>query len=402
MGYYAQRHGNNNTPVVAASSQDIVPTQDAPKRSYYRERHLKEVPPSEDLMQRALTPRAQVAETVFNNPIMKNPIVSGLMSASPFGAARSLYNNASNAPLVGGLGGGLIGGTMGAPNVGMGLGTSAGEAAKQGVDWFKYGDKPTGKDLLKIPAEGLGAYAGGKALEGIGGVAKNVFQRAKPIAKNVSRMFSSKKALKYSNRLESVVEAEGSKLSGQFGKAMDDLQSTRPESRVSFSDVFKGERPEFDVKVSKLLSKTPEFQPEYLDNLTLKESQEVINSLKANLRQSLRTGDIVKSDERGIMSFLDKLRSRQLSAFPEHEAILGKYGEGIEAYKDVSGNIPSMLEGHGNRISRAAQEQSLKKISPGAHKSFRGYQKTKKGVQIGASAAGAGGTIAVIKKLLGG
>ncbi len=242
-------------------------------------------------------------------------------------------------------------------------------------------------DPMTYGALGEGAA---KTAEGTG----NVLQ-------NVGRMASSKQALKFSNQLGDMVENSGSKLSGDMGSAMDAAQASKPDTRISFLDEMT--RPQMDSKVTKLVNKTDNLHLYDLDKLTLPESQQVVSDLKANLRQSLKSGDLVKSDERNILGFINELKTKQLQAFPEHADILKNYGEGIEAYKDVSGQMPSMIEGGGNRIQRAAQEQSLQKTSPEAYEQFKGYQNTKKGVNFVKNATGLGTAEEIIRrKFLGG
>lgn len=251
-----------------------------------------------------------------------------------------------------------------------------------------------GLDMISNPE----TLAGGSALfKGIKGAGK----MAKPITKNIERMMSPKKALKFSNQLEEGIEKTGSGLSKKMGSAMESAQAKKPGVKISFAEDIS--RPKFDSKVNSLLDKTDSVKYQDMDNLTLKESQQIISDLKANLRQGLKTGEVVKSDERGILEFINKLRAKQLKAFPEEfPKILEDYGEGIEAYRDVAGRTATMLEGKGNRITRAAEEQSLKKVNPEAFGKYKSYQNTKKGVKAATYAAGATGVFGIGKKLLGG
>lgn len=219
------------------------------------------------------------------------------------------------------------------------------------------------------------------------------------IGKNVGRMASSNKALGFSNDLEGMVEKEGSKLSGDMGKAMDTVQQSKPDTRISFMDELT--RPQMDKKVTNWVGKTSNLHLYDVDNLTLKDSQQIMSDLKASLRPSLKSGDLVKADERGVLSLLGELRGKQLEAFPEHADILKNYGEGVEAYKDVAGDMPNMIEGGGNRIERAAQEQSLKKVSPEAYNQLRGYKNTKTGVKVAGGVTGVGAALGGAKKFLG-
>jgi len=227
---------------------------------------------------------------------------------------------------------------------------------------------------------------------------KGIKNAAKPVVKNIERMISPKKALKFSGELEGAIEKSGSKLSKEMGSAMEIAQSKKPGVKISFAEDIS--RPKFDSKVNSLLDKTDSLKYQDVDNLTLKDSQQIISDLKANLRQGLKTGDIVKSDERSILEFIQKLREKQLKAFPEEfPQILENYGEGIEAYRDVAGRVPTMLEGKGNRITRAAEEQSLKKINPEAFGKYKSYQGTKKGLKAAGTVTGLAGAAGLGKKL---
>ena len=314
---------------------------------------------------------------------------------APLEFAKFNVDNPSMLPITGGVGGTVVGSMFGAPNVGAGVGTALGGYGKEALETARgHGEF----DAVGPTVSGATAYVGGKVLEK---AVPFVASKLGSVSKNVQRLMSSKKALKFSNKLEGAIESEGSNLSTAMGKGIDDVQKLYPDTRVSFSREINS--PKFDVKLNKLLDKSEALKYYDLDNLTLKESQEVINSLKANLRQSLKTGDVVKSDERGILDALNQLRSKQLSTFPEHSVNLKNYGEGIEAYKDVAGDIPSMMESKGmNRIERAAKEQSLKRISPEAHKEYRGFRNTKKTAKGLGYATGIGAAIEGGRRVLGG
>lgn len=253
----------------------------------------------------------------------------------------------------------------------------------------------TGSDILTDPQSfadfGMGASAADKA---VGSPVGNVLE-------NVGRMASSKKALGFANKLEGMVDTAGSGLSKEMGSSMEAMQAAKPESRISFLNEIT--RPQLDKKVTQLIKKTDNLHLYDVDNLSLQDSQQIISDLKANLRQGLKTGDVVKSDERGILGFIDELRAKQLEAFPEHQVNLDKYGEGIDSYNDVSGNIPSMMESKGmNRITRAGKEQSLKKISPEASKEYSGFRNTKRAVKATGVATGLGTAYEGAKRFLGG
>ena len=268
------------------------------------------------------------------------------------------------------------------------VGAQAESMRQSGVERATEGN-PFGGFLLNIATDP-------RTFIGSAEVGKSAARASKPFAKNIGRMVSDKKALQFSDELEGAVEKTGSSLSKRMGGGIDAVQDFRGAGeRISFDDIIS--KPQFSTKVSKLINKSDDLKLYDFDNLSLQESQDVINTLKSNLRQSLRNGDMVKSDEREIIRLLDELRQRQLSRFPEYEHVLSNYGEGVDAYNDVSGQIPKMLEGKENRIVRAAKEQSLKKTSPEAYKEYKGYKNTSKAVKIG----GAGALAEVIRQIFG-
>jgi len=273
----------------------------------------------------------------------------------------------------------------------------AGEAAKGSMMHDIAGpDNLVGEIGLNIASDPTTYVGGGGILKGAKRAGKSIAE-LEPL-KNAGRVLSGNKAAKFAGELEETVGEAGSNLSKSMGREMNAIQSAKPNARISFlEDITK---PQLDQKVTKLINKTDNLKKYNLDELTLPESQQVIADLKANLRQSLKTGDVVKSDEREILRFINELKAKQLDVFPEHSGVLKNYGEGIEAYKEVAGDIPSMMEGSGNRITRAVRESQLKKISPEASKRFGSYKKVKTGMKLGAAAAGAYGTYEGAKKFL--
>jgi len=268
----------------------------------------------------------------------------------------------------------------------------ADEFRQAGIENAVPGNGPAqfGLDIATDPFTWMGGANAGK-------LAKSATKNNN-LFKNIGRMASDKKALKFSNKLEGMVEKKGSSLSKRMGAGIQSAQEVRdPMMRVSFTDELS--RPQFSTKLSKLLGQADEMKLKDLDNLSLQDSQDVINSIKSNLRESIKTGQLVKSDERPILGILDELKTKQLSRFPEHKYILENYGEGINAYDEVAGKIPSMLESKGmNRITRAAKEKSLKKISPEAYKEYSGYMSTKKAVKGAGAMTGAAGIFGLGKK----
>ena len=287
------------------------------------------IPPSENILQRAVNIGKQ-----FGQPVQ--------MGENPFmtGAKTALSSMSGNF----------------APQVSR----EAQDLRREGVEGLT--DNPVtqfGLDIATDPS----TYIGG------GAVAK----RAKPIAREAGKLVApvkrglfGKPALELSNRMENIIERKGAQASKKFGRALEEVQASKPDVRVSFLDDVT--KPQMDSKVTKLINRTDNLNLYDLDNLSLKDSQQVINDLKANLRQSLKTGDLVKSDEREILRFIGELKSKQRASFPEIDAINKSYGTTKEAVDELSGSIPGIMEGQGNRIQRAAKVKQSGEISPAIEK----------------------------------
>lgn len=345
------------------------PSQDDISDAYEQAKHIKgtpgNIPKSEGFLQKALKPVQAFASSLTPQASIPqegdNPLMAGINAIRPTG-------------------------TM---NMSMYRGAQAGKSEVANQIEPNNPFMATALDMASDPETYVGF---GAAKKGVGALSKS------PLIKNMKRMGSSSEALKFSDELEGAVEKSGSSLSKRMGGGIEAVQEVRPGT-VSFNSVM----PKSDAKVRKLLARSEDLQQYDFDNLSLQDSQDVINSLKANLRQSLLTGDVVKSDERGILELISNLRKKQLETFPEFKYVLQNYGEGIEAYEDVAGQIPRLLESSGmNRIQRASIEKSFKKAAPEAFKKYKGYQNTKKTIKGAGVATGMYGLYQGGKKLMGG
>jgi len=143
--------------------------------------------------------------------------------------------------------------------------------------------------------------------------------------------------------------------SGVFQESMNKASSARPNARVDYSSIINDALA--DPKAKKVIEKsgvlsryggtrlTPEATlSDNLSNLTLKDSQDLMNMIKDGVRQSVREGT-VKSTEIGIAKMFKELSQAQRSAFPEMKSAAKLYGTTKEIGKFAKSASKKALSG---------------------------------------------------------
>lgn len=121
-----------------------------------------------------------------------------------------------------------------------------------------------------------------------------------------------------------------------FGRKIGELQKSNPDKRVNFIDIIS--RASSDPKASKVLEKSGVLQKyggttmkeggavsDNLSNLTLQDSQDLVNMVKDGVRQAVKEGT-VKSSELGIAKMFSELSKAQKSAFKGFDKVARNYG----------------------------------------------------------------------------
>lgn len=140
-----------------------------------------------------------------------------------------------------------------------------------------------------------------------------------------------------------------------FGEGIDRLQSKNPSQRVDFFKIINDSLS--DPKASKVLEKSGvldrfggtrsnEFGTltDRLSELTLQDSQDLVNSLKDGVRQAVKEGT-VKPSERGIAKMFSELSKAQKSSFQGFDKVARDYGVGKNLGKFASSASKRFING---------------------------------------------------------
>jgi len=121
-----------------------------------------------------------------------------------------------------------------------------------------------------------------------------------------------------------------------FGRKLGSLQSANPKGKVDFLSILS--RASDDPMAGKVLQKSGVLEKfggqnlgeggmpiDKLANLTLEDSQNLLNDIKAGVRKAVKEGD-VKSTEIGIAKMFKELAEAQKATFPGLQSAKSSYG----------------------------------------------------------------------------
>ena len=99
-----------------------------------------------------------------------------------------------------------------------------------------------------------------------------------------------------------------------------------------------------NTSLRSVVNRSPELKrivdnPELADNLTLEQSQKIINQLKSKLPPIKLKGLNVRPDDIPLFDLIDDIRGDQLAAFPEKVEINNAYGEVMNRYNMIKNKI---------------------------------------------------------------
>lgn len=126
--------------------------------------------------------------------------------------------------------------------------------------------------------------------------------------------------------------------SGAFGKGIERLQGASPDKRVDFFHIINNAID--DPMAKKVIDKSGILDSfggtkltdvgtlsENLSNLTLQESQDLVNAMKSGVRQAVKEGT-VKPTEIGIAKMFSELSKAQKGTFEGFDKVAKNYGAG--------------------------------------------------------------------------
>ena len=250
MGYYAERHGSKQAPITSSG------------RSYYRERHLKEIPKSENILERAVKVGAE--PYLFGQEQPSNLLMRGISSTMQ-GLKRT---------------------------PGLGPYMQAHDIKSELIE----------NPLLDIATDPETYLGGAAAVKGV-----------RNIPKSFRKQFGSEGFGKKINKLQSAASNKRVDYSSTIQNAIDDPVVKKVIDKSGILEKYGGRSLTEEGGLSDNLSK-----------LTLQESQDIVNALKSGVRQGIKEG-IVKPTELGLSKLFSSLSKAQDSVFPAFKKVRGSY-----------------------------------------------------------------------------
>ena len=134
--------------------------------------------------------------------------------------------------------------------------------------------------------------------------------------------------------------------SANFGDQLDQLANANPTKRVSIRNSIDliNEDILLDPKVRTAANRVPEIKamlqnPKLADNITLRESQNIINRLTSRVSKTKLQGNNVRPDDIPLLDLIDDIRMDQLDAFPQMQGVRQQYAQVIGRYNEVRNKI---------------------------------------------------------------
>jgi hypothetical protein len=170
---------------------------------------------------------------------------------------------------------------------------------------------------------------------------------------------ATKKIVEFDSKVRGELFGARVKAGNAFDESMKALEKADPNGRVNLRPALEGLGIEIDEE-GKVVGANPKLMadlktvfkrsgnkvlenvmsnPDLAENLTLRESQEIIKSIKKipSLAQKLNQGKFAQFSDTDIpvLQFIEDIRDSQLSAFPEFEKTLGAYRETMHKFRTV-------------------------------------------------------------------
>ncbi len=163
--------------------------------------------------------------------------------------------------------------------------------------------------------------------------------------RDFSRMVSKTKQVKFLKNIRETLLGSRKKAGEVFGKEMDKLQSSKPNSKVDIRGPVrdtiliepKGKTANIKLRNATGRSKTLQRTiASNKDQLTLRESQNIINELDDTLPQRVHRGD-VSQDEREILNLINSIRSAQDAQFTGMPAVRADFRAIVDPFNQIKG-----------------------------------------------------------------
>ena len=296
MGYFQKRHGEQTNTMTSTG------------RSYYRERHQKEIPKSQNVLQRALKVGGGIAKDIGTS-MLPPKVQPGFM---------------------GGLSTGLE--SVSSPIEKMGTVVSDASARAQ------FPDEGVNQELAKL-GYGLGAgvisggFGGRKAIASLASKGLQPFKNVATKARRVETV---------SNIGKQLSKKRWSTLPRWFERQINKFSSANPDETIDISRVIKDatiasvDDPKLASIMRHPVMRELSENPDKAKYMTLKEVQALKNIATESVPESIKSGVKGSPKFRGTNSFTKLINQKITDSFPEMKEVARKYGEKAEQFKEFA------------------------------------------------------------------
>ena len=229
----------------------------------------------------------------------------------------------------------------------------------------------------RIDIDNLPKEAKERVLKGVGGAAAGV---GFGLAGRATRdLFNLKvRPTQFINKVQKGFHTAKRNALDKFSSQLDGLAKNNPDRFVSLRDVVTRLREEtaFNPKLGSAVNRTDTLRrlvenPELANQVTIKETQAIINQFKNKLPRGKFT-----SDDIPLFDALDDIRGAQLDAFPEMEAVRSAYANVIQRYNLFKLQGKNALEQQAKLFSSASTGFGRNPVLQKAAKDLVGNQLT--------------------------
>jgi hypothetical protein len=221
-----------------------------------------------------------------------------------------------------------------------------------------------GKNVLDLGTMSEGqktATEMGGALVPIGGALKSVGNLVK-----FGKEAYAAKTVGLAKEVRSAATSAHTQAVAEFGGQLDQLSQANPTRSVSIREVIDNINAGWQDMASEAKSifrKTPILKdmmenPSLADNVSLKDTQKIINYINTKVPRNIRANHL------DILDTLNDIRASQLDAFPEMEAVRAKYGDFKNAFNAIKGKLKegSLIDNLSKNFGDAEIQDKAKKV----------------------------------------
>jgi hypothetical protein len=193
------------------------------------------------------------------------------------------------------------------------------------------------------------------------------------------------------NKFRNMLFQAKNKATSQFGQKIDELSQANPDRTISLRNAVENLNQEIanEPKLNSIVARSPKLReladnPQLADNLTLGQSQEVLNEIKSKIPLGKLSGNVPsRPDDLPIYDLIDDIRGSQLDAFPEMAGVKKTYGKFAGNYDMIRragalrpGSTSKFLDVKktGSGFSEPETKEAVKTIAPEAYRKAKGYR----------------------------